>query len=87
MQKKRFYIGREIMEYIIKEIPNCEFNIISGLTKIDNLEKLVNNIDLNNNIKFNGYSSSLEIYFRNASLNLIPSISESFSMVLTFYNP
>lgn len=71
------------MEYIIKEIPNCELNIISSLTRIDNLKKLVNNIDLSNNIKFNGYSSSLEIYFRNASLNLVPSISESFSMVLS----
>ncbi len=82
-KKKRFYIGIEAMEYIIKEIPNCELNIISSLTRIDNLEKLVNNIDLNNNIKFNGYSSSLEIYFRNVSLNLVPSISESFSMVLS----
>jgi glycosyltransferase involved in cell wall biosynthesis len=82
-KKKRFYIGIEAMEYIIKEIPNCELNIISSLTRIDNLEKLVNNIDLSNNIKFNGYSSTLEIYFRNASLNLVPSISESFSMVLS----
>ena len=82
-KKKRFYIGIEAMEYIIKEIPYCKLNIISSLERIDNIEKLVNNLDLSNNIKFNGYSSFLEIYFRNASLHFIPSISESFSMVLS----
>lgn len=80
---KRFYIGIEAMEYIAKEIPNCELSIISSLSRVDNLLKLVNNIGLSDNIKFIGYSSSLEIYFRNSSLNFIPSISESFSMVLS----
>ena len=80
---KRFYIGIEAMEFIIKEIPYCELEIISSLKRIDNLEILVNNLDLINNIKFKGYSSTLEIYFRNASLHFIPSISESFSMVLS----
>ena len=82
-KKKRFYIGIEAMEYIIKEIPNCEMNIISSLTRIDKMEKLVNNLDLNNNINFKGYSLSLEKYFRNASLNFIPSISEAFPLVLS----
>jgi glycosyltransferase involved in cell wall biosynthesis len=82
-KEKRFYIGIEAMEYISKEIPNCELSIISSLSRVDKLLKLVNNIGLTNIIKFIGYSSSPEIYFRNASLNFIPSISESFSMVLS----
>jgi len=82
-KKKRFYIGIEAMEYIIKEIPNCELNIISSLERIDKIENLVNNLDLNNNINFKGYLSSLEIFFRNASLNFIPSISEAFPLVLS----
>lgn len=82
-KKKRFYIGIEAMEYIIKEIPKCELNIVSSLERIDKIENLVNNLDLNNNINFKGYSSSLEIYFRNASLNFIPSISEAFPLVLS----
>jgi len=82
-KKKRFYIGIEAMEYIIKEQQACELNIISSLTRIDKIKKLVDNLNLNNNIKFNGYSSSVEIYFRNASLNLIPSISEAFPLVLS----
>ena len=82
-KKKRFYIGIEAMEYIRNEIPNCELNIISNLTGIEHLLKLVNNLDLDDNIQFNGYSSSPDIYFKNVSLNIIPSISEAFPMVLS----
>ena len=82
-KKKRFYLGIEAFEYIIKEIPNCELNIISKVSGIEKLLNLVNNLNLENNIKFNGYSSSPDLYFRNASLNIIPSISEAFPMVLS----
>ena len=82
-KKKRFHIGIEALEYIIKEIPNCELVIISKLSGIEKLQNLVNNLNLEKNIKFNGYSSSPDLYFRNASLNIIPSISEAFPMVLS----
>ena len=82
-KKKRFHIGIEAIEYIIKEIPSCELIIISKLSGIEKLQNLVNNLNLENNIKFNGYSSSPDIFFRNASLNIIPSISEAFPMVLS----
>ena len=82
-KKKRFYIGIEAMEYIGNEIPNSELNIISNLTGIDHLLQLVNNLDLCNNILFKGYSSTPDIYFKNVSLNIIPSISEAFPMVLS----
>jgi glycosyltransferase involved in cell wall biosynthesis len=82
-KKKRFYIGIESLDYISKEIPNCELNIISNLTGIEKLEKLVSNLNLETNIKFNGYSFLPDIYFRNASLNIFPSISEAFPMVLS----
>ena len=82
-KKKRFHIGIESLEYIIKEIPNCELNVISKINGIENLQKLVYNLNLENNIRFRGYKSSPDIYFRNASLNIIPSISEAFPMVLS----
>jgi hypothetical protein len=81
--KKRFHIGIEAMEYIRNEISDSELIIISNLTGIEYLPKLVNNLDLSNNIKFNGYSSSPDIYFKNVSLNIFPSISEAFPMVLS----
>ena len=61
-KKKRFYIGIEAFDYISKEIPNCELNIISNLTGIERLERLVNNLNLETNIKFNGYSFLPDIY-------------------------
>ena len=82
-KKKRFHIGIEAIEYIIKEIPSCELIIISKLSGIGKLQNLVHNLNLQNNIKFNGYSSSPDLFFRNASLNIIPSISEAFPMVLS----
>jgi hypothetical protein len=71
------------MEYIGNEITNSELNIISNLTGIENLLQLVYNLDICKNIRFNGYSSSPDIYFKNVSLNIIPSISEAFPMVLS----
>ena len=82
-KKKRFYIGIEAIEYIIKEIPSCKLIIISKLSGIGKLQSLVDNLKLENNIIFNGYLSSPDIFFRNVSLNIIPSISEAFPMVLS----
>ena len=43
---------------------------------------LVRNLNLTNNIIFVGYSSKPETYFKNASLHIFTSISESFGLVL-----
>ena len=81
-KKKRFKIGIEAMEYIILENLKYELQIISDLSKIEKLQNLINNLNLNNNIKFIGYSQNPEFFFKNASLNLFPSISEAFPMVI-----
>ena len=82
-KKKRFEIGIQAMEYIIEDLPECELKIISNLTYISELKALINNYSLNNNLKLIEYTSTPEIYFRNASLHLFPSISEGFGLVLT----
>ena len=71
------------MEYIIQEIYDCELKIISSFIRIEKLQNLVKNLNLENNIQFAGYTSIPEIYFKNASLNIFPSISESFGLVLS----
>ena len=81
--KKRFQKGILSMEYIIQEINNCELSIISDLKYINNLVNLVNNLKLGKNIKFLGYISYPESYYPKYSLNLFPSITEAFPMVLT----
>ena len=79
---KRFELGILAMEYIIKDIPNCEMQIISNITGTYALQDLVNNIKVNNNVKFVGYSATPEIYFQNASLHIFPTMSESFGLVI-----
>ena len=80
---KRFNLGIKSMKYIIKEISNCDMKIISTINNLDDLINLVKRYKLENNVKFLGYTSSPEIYFKNASLHLFPSISESFGYVLS----
>ena len=81
-KKKRFHIGINAMEYIINEIPECKMLIISEIKGMNNLMTLIDNLNLKNNIIVNGYTSMPEIYFKNSSLNIFPSISEAFPMVI-----
>ena len=82
-KKKRFELGIQAMEYIYQEIPKCEMIIISDLNHITHHEFLINNLNLKNKIKFIGYTASPELYYKNTSLNLFPSISEAFPLVLS----
>lgn len=79
---KRFHLGIQAMEYIIKEIPNCKMKIISFLNNTKFLMDLANNINLNNSIKFINFTSKPEKYFFDASLHIFPSLTESFSLAL-----
>ena len=81
-KKKRFEVGIQSMEYINQVIPECEMLIISDLIRITRHESLVNNINLKNKIKFVGYTASPEIYYKNSSVNIFPSISEAFPLVI-----
>ena len=80
---KRFELGIEAMEYIIKEIPGAMLNIISRTSGIDRLQYYIDNLNLEKNVKFRNYSSDPSIYFRDASLNFLTSVSESYSLVLS----
>ena len=79
---KRFDLGIMSMKYIIQEIPDCELKIITDLLDIDYLRNLKQKLNLGNHINFIGFTSTPEIYFKNSSLHLFPSISECFPMVL-----
>ena len=54
-KKKRFHIGINAMEYIINEIPQCKMLIISEFKGLEKLINLIDNLNLKNNIIFNGY--------------------------------
>ena len=80
---KRFELGIKSMNDIIKDIPECEMKIISNFNGIDYLNNLIKDLKLDNYVKIIGYKSNPEIYFKNASLHIFPSISESFGLVLS----
>ena len=80
---KRFDLGIKAMKYIVKEVPDCEMKIISSLKGLKDLKNLIKELNLENNIKFEGYTSYPEKYYKNASLHLFPSLTESFGLVLS----
>ena len=82
-ETKRFELAIEAMEYITKEMSGAKLNIISRANNTDRLQYFINNLNLENSVKFRNYSSDPSIYFRDASLNLLTSISESYSLVLS----
>ena len=81
-KKKRIDLGIKAMKYILTEIPECQLKIISKLSGTESLQNLINKLHLEKNIEFVGYTLKPEQYFKNASLHLFPSLTESFGMVL-----
>jgi len=79
---KRFELGIQAMEYLYDEIPLSKMIIISNLSNIFDLKNLITNLNLYNYIIFYDYSTTPDIYLKNISLHIFPSISESFGLVL-----
>jgi len=80
---KRLDLGIKSMKYIVNEIPDCQMKIISNLNGANYLMNLVDQLNLKKNIKFVGFTLKPEIYYKNASLHIFPSIIECFPMVLS----
>ena len=80
---KRFDLGILAMEYIIQEINKTKMKIISDINGTYILQKLIFNLNLEKSIEFIGYTLIPEIFFKNSSLHIFPTISESFGLVLS----
>ena len=79
---KRFDLGLTAMKFIVNDIPQSEMKLISNLNGLFFLKKLAKDLNIENNIKFVGYTSNPSIHFKNASIHLFPTICESFGNVL-----
>ena len=79
---KRFELGIQAMEYIVKQIPECKMKMISNKIGLDDIINITKTLKLQDNIEFVGYIGKPEIFYNNASLHIFPSICESFAMVL-----
>ena len=80
---KRFGLGIQAMEYIVKQIPECKMKMISDKIGLDNIIEITKALKLQDNIEFVGYIGKPEIFYSNASLHIFPSICECFPMVLS----
>ena len=80
-KNKRFNLGIEAMKFIIKEVPDSQLNIISQ-SKPKKLKKLIQSLNLEENVKFAPFTLSPALYFENASLHIFPTNYESFGLVL-----
>jgi glycosyltransferase involved in cell wall biosynthesis len=80
---KRLDLGIEAMQFIAKDLPESKMIIISDLDQIDYLLNLTEKLNLEENIKFTGYHSNPEIFYKNASLHIFPTLVEAFPNVLS----
>ena len=80
---KRFSLGIQSMEYILEDLPKSEMKIISDIEYIFVIKDLIDNLNLQYNIKFIGFTSTPEFHLKNASLHIFPTLSESFGLVLS----
>jgi len=78
---KRFDLGIKAMKIIIKYVPNCEMNIISKPKK--KYVSLIKKLKLEKFVRFVGFQKNIEIFLKNSSLHILPSLSESYCMALS----
>ena len=81
-KNKRFEKGIRSVEYLIQVNQDCELKIISQIYGINDLINLIDNLNLRNNIKIEGFKEHSDAFFKNASLHFFLSISESFGLAL-----
>ena len=78
---KRFELGIKSMKCIIKEIPMSQMNIVSNPN--EDCKKLIENLNLEKNVRFVGFQRNIENFLKNSSLLILPSLSECYPMVLS----
>ena len=77
---KRYDLPIKAMEFILKEVPNCQMNIISSHNK--DLQQIIVKLKLEKNVRFTGFSEKIEVYLKNSSLHILSSLSECYPMAL-----
>ena len=69
------------MKNIIKEIPESEMKIISNIK--EEYQRLIEDLSLEEKVRFTGQQKYIENYLKNASLHILPSLSEAYPMALS----
>jgi len=76
-------------EYVIKamtelrnRIPDLALVIVGDGEEKENLQKLVNDLQLNKHVHFEGYSGKVYEYMKNSDLLIVPSKAEGFGIII-----
>ena len=73
--------GVKAMAEAIKEIPDAQLIIVSGYHD-PKIKKLVEELNIEKNVRFIPFSHNISEYYLNASVLIVSSVSESFPMVM-----
>ena len=73
--------GIYAMAEILKEVPDAKLTII-GMTFPQNLMDLLKQLKIDKNMELVGFRQSISQYYLNASVLIVPSISDSFATII-----
>lgn len=82
-KRKNFDLTIKAFSIVKKKYKDAKLNIIGEGIEFDNLKKLVNDLSLNDDVKFLGRmnNDSVYKYYANSSVFVLPSVNEGFGIV------
>ena len=81
-KKKGLIYAIKAMALIIKEVPDAKLYLVSSDSKSEENNKLINELNLKDNIIFTPFTIDIQKYFLSSSVFFFPSITEAFPMAL-----
>lgn len=81
--QKRLDEAIKAFKYVVNKIPDAEFHIYGFGPKREKLEELIKELDLEKNVKLQGFTSNPSNVLQTAACSVLTSDYEGFGMVLT----
>ena len=81
-KKKGLIYAIKAMYLIVKEIPDARLNLVSSDYKTQELIKIINKLNLTNNVFYIPFTPNIQELFLNTSIFFFPSLTEAFPMAL-----
>lgn len=81
--QKRIDEAIRAFQYVVKEIPTAEYHIYGFGPLFENLNKLIEKLNLVNNVKLKGFANDASYIYKTAACSLLTSDYEGFGLVLT----
>lgn len=82
-KQKRLDEAIRAFQLVVKQIPTAEYHIFGFGKEKESLEKLIAELDLDQNVKLKGFTSNAMYTYKSAACSILTSDYEGFGMVLT----